>query len=1289
MRKYFYVLAIPLLSAVTARATETENFGLRILPAPAKVVVDGKFDDWDLSGGIFACGDVETAASNYAVWVHGMYDQENLYILARWMDPTPMNHAGSIKGDYGFNGDCLQIRIVTAPDVTAADVTNNDPRAKEGPQMRTSHITAWRDRDKLDVINFEYGRHFDEGGIKDAKTVGAAQAFLEWPNKKGYTQEIAIPWKLLAKPGVEMKTGSRILMTLEPNFTVGTGGRLTIKDLFKPGVALDRVFTFQGNGGWGFGTLEPKGNVPLAPVRLSDAREFPVRMDNGIPAVDWTGLTKSKLPDGFKPLKITVPEDGYVSLNVFGPDGTVARQLLTSHYLTKGDHDIKWDGLTTTSVRRPGNPVVAGDYTYEAIHHTGIGLRLRGWADNSGGAPWRGWGADHGNPVAVAAAGDQVFAGWAAGEGDKPLQASNLKGEIQWKNIRGGIAGAGPIACDGTTVYAFNGIGQYAARAIYRVDAKTGGYTEWSALKSTDLTLKDLLSDPKEYEAPSGLAAAGGKVFVSFSDRNIVFVIDAKTGSVVKKLTLTKPGSLAATSGDKFLVLSSAEVLSVNADSGDAKPLFKVELEDKQWPSALTVDKAGNVYVGVRGTNHQVFAYGLDGKFIRAIGRKGGRALTGPWTQDGMLNVSAIAVDADGKLWVAEDDGSPKRVSVWDTQTGTFKAEFFGSSSYGAIGSVINPQDPYLMVGQGCEWRIDPKTGKSSCVGVITRDGMGGSRFGFGQNGKLYLAITSGFLSGNTPVRIYERLGDAQYKLRAEVREAGKGKKSVEVWSDANDDGKEQPDEVKSYDIDLQGWIAGWYMPMTPDLTFYGSMYQVKVTGWTACGAPQYDLTQAKKLPGPADAKIRGGMGAQHGHGSADGKFMLWNGGYGEDHSTVDCFDIASGKRVWSYPTNFTGVHGSHRAVGPEVGMIRGAYDITGSATLSAPVGNIWVIPTNKGEWHVLTEKGFYLTRLFEGDPMKNAWPEQAVPGASLDTCPPGAGEEAFGGSITQGVDGKLSVQAGHVSYWNAEVVGLDTVHALTGGKVTMTDADVATAKSWREKLLHDATSVKRLVVEKITPTLAGDLEKDFAGGQIIKYQKEEGTACKTAIAYDGKNLYLGFDVKDSTPWINGADAPEFLYARGDTCDLQIGTDPKSPAGRTEAVLGDMRISIGSYQNQPTVVVYRRVATEKNPKLFNSGVVKGYEMESVIVMKDAKVQVKVDAVNKRYVMEATLPLSALGFTPTSGMVIRGDVGVTHGNKDGKRTVLRTHWSNQNTGLVSDEVFELQMFPATWGEIQFK
>ena len=52
------------------------------------------------------------------------------------------------------------------------------------------------------------------------------------------------------------------------------------------------------------------------------------------------------------------------------------------------------------------------------------------------------------------------------------------------------------------------------------------------------------------------------------------------------------------------------------------------------------------------------------------------------------------------------------------------------------------------------------------------------------------------------------------------------------------------------------------------------------------------------------------------------------------------------------------------------------------------------------------------------------------------------------------------------------------------------------------------------------------------------------------------------------------------------------------------------------------------------------------------------------------------------------VALRDDFGATHGDKSGKDTMLRNHWNNQTTGIVNDEVFELKMEPANWGEITF-
>ena len=54
-----------------------------------------------------------------------------------------------------------------------------------------------------------------------------------------------------------------------------------------------------------------------------------MRIESGKPVVNWDGLIKSKDLAGIKSIAFEMPFDGYISLNITGSDGEVARQLLT------------------------------------------------------------------------------------------------------------------------------------------------------------------------------------------------------------------------------------------------------------------------------------------------------------------------------------------------------------------------------------------------------------------------------------------------------------------------------------------------------------------------------------------------------------------------------------------------------------------------------------------------------------------------------------------------------------------------------------------------------------------------------------------------------------------------------------------------------------------------------------------------------------------------------------------------------------------------------------------------
>ncbi|MDQ2686858.1 MAG: hypothetical protein M3Y28_03220, partial [Armatimonadota bacterium] len=283
-----------------------------------------------------------------------------------------------------------------------------------------------------------------------------------------------------------------------------------------------------------------------------------------------------------------------------------------------------------------------------------------------------------------------------------------------------------------------------------------------------------------------------------------------------------------------------------------------------------------------------------------------------------------------------------------------------------------------------------------------------------------------------------------------------------------------------------------------------------------------------------------------------------------------------------------------------EPGLIRGAYDIVGAATLPAPIGGIWVIPTNVSEWHILTSDGFYLTHLFQPDPLKYQFPAEAVPGADMTDAPPGAGGEDFGGSIAQGTDGKLYVQAGKTGYWNLEVTGLESTRTLPGGHFTFSQADTAQAAQFQADEQQAVSGPHTLTVTYLTPTFTGNLTSDFAGANTVHYQKSDDSAATSVAAYDDHNLYLAWDVKDNTPWVNGAASPENMYLSGDTVDFQTSTD---------AGPGDLRLSMGSFGGKDTAVLYRKISSIKKPFVFHSGVVANYPMDYVSVVPDAKITV--------------------------------------------------------------------------------
>jgi hypothetical protein len=791
---------------------------------------------------------------------------------------------------------------------------------------------------------------------------------------------------------------------------------------------------------------------------------------------------------GEPPIRFHTDRAGYVSLNVYRADGSVARQVLTANWMPAGDHEVVWDGLAMPTVSRPGERLPAGEYAWKAIFHEGLGLKLRGWACNGGTQPWESpdgkgdWGGDRGTPSAVAADGERVYLGWTLDERGRAVVACDLDGRVLWSHRSGIPEGCKALGVDDGLVYVLGGAEGEDAEggSIYRLRAADGASVPWpnglEGLKITSLWPEDGTAKPHCADA---MAVRTGRIYLSFTGAQFMSVLESKNGAYLQTVVGAPPGAVDATPTKTELpekpgVMVDADFAVTALHGGvlgklliNHDPMWIVvsdltPLEGEERITALTLLGDGakfhrhDVFLGLDAPFHQVQArpiLQLEG-YTWIAGRFGGRSLLGPWQADGLRNIRAVALDGAGRLWVAEGDGFPKRFSVWETDgnQGRLAREFFGAAERGARGGAIHPNDPNLMVGQGCEWRLDPKTGRASCLGVITREGMDSARFGLGAQGRVYLAVSH---SENGPVSIFERVADGDYRMRARIFQADADLNELPAsspravaaeartvfWADEDGDGRREAGELH---VAPGEWRFGvWSLPMTPDLALCGMNprrahrgFRFKPAGWTSCGAPIYDFAHPTTLPA-------------FGECSGDGRLALqW------DEGRFTCWDVGNSRVRWTYPgaggndeirmTNddvrktYPGAGGVATVAASVAGQIFGARGACGCVKLPAPLGNVWVIPTQAGDWHLLTEDGFYLSRLFESDPAKVHWPEDAAPGVDMSRVSLMANHGPFGGSVTLGTDGKVYLQAGQTAFWNLELTGLDTVRALGGGRVRL-----------------------------------------------------------------------------------------------------------------------------------------------------------------------------------------------------------------------------------------------------------
>jgi hypothetical protein len=265
-----------------------------------------------------------------------------------------------------------------------------------------------------------------------------------------------------------------------------------------------------------------------------------------------------------------------------------------------------------------------------------------------------------------------------------------------------------------------------------------------------------------------------------------------------------------------------------------------------------------------------------------------------------------------------------------------------------------------------------------------------------------------------------------------------------------------------------------------------------------------------------------------------------------------------------------------------------------------------------------------------------------------------------------------------------ARVIGLDSVRRFDAGEIAVDAAALAGAD---QPAAAPAAARPRAAIRRCAaaPKIDGDAadwsdvpEQPIAAGGVI----DGGWR----MSWDGTKLYACWRIVDRSPWRNHGPDLERLFKTGDAVDLELAVDP---AAGDEPGVAHRRIVIAPFGDGVACVLMRPVdgtAPAARAVVYKSPVAER-RFDRVEPLAGAEVAVRRSG--DGYVVEAALPLAALGLAPRAGLVLRGEVGAIASDEAGLADIARASWAGSATNLVDDLPAEAWLYPARWGEFSFE
>jgi hypothetical protein len=437
---------------------------------------------------------------------------------------------------------------------------------------------------------------------------------------------------------------------------------------------------------------------------------------------------------------------GAVSLGIYDGQGGLVRMLASGQPCAAGRQVASWDGLDDQ-----GRPVPVGSYTLKGLR-SGVGCNYMLTFGAEGRPPWPtadgkgAWGALWGNVMGVAADPQGfVYLVWYEEEGEGAiLKVKPDGGEndfVQWKQHKEWNWGRGvDLATDGDFVYVLCGGAVQGDRSnprtaryqdgVLRLRKSSGELAfypgqqgslcpvgriyqgselipAWAEVMTSPRplvwTLAGEYADPTRRRGPPsvqyhtsarGIAAHGGCLYVSLYLDDRIAVLDAPSGKPLREIGgIPRPQGIAAGRDGTLYVASENRVLRVSPSGAVSVAVD----HDLTAPYGVALDGQDRLYVTDQGDSMQVKLFSPDGKLLRVLGRKGGRAYQGAWEpqRESFLYPGHPAVDTQGRLYVPEDD-TVGRVAI--LHDGQLQREWFGPHGGGCgMPVVADPQQPEFV----------------------------------------------------------------------------------------------------------------------------------------------------------------------------------------------------------------------------------------------------------------------------------------------------------------------------------------------------------------------------------------------------------------------------------------------------------------------------------------------------------------------------------------------------------------------------------------------------------------